>query len=127
MITSQVGYVKEYAENTEIVILRMYNVQRETVDNIIADVTKEFLEWPHSVWRAMLDMRNVQGIITPYAVSGSRIIMGLRPELPGRLAVLINNRIAAQVISTAIRVNLNTNRKRLLFADETDAINWLLK
>jgi tRNA isopentenyl-2-thiomethyl-A-37 hydroxylase MiaE len=125
--TPQIGYVKEYTANTEIVILRMYNVQRDTVDAIVADVKEEFLNWPHPVWRAVLDMRNVQGIITPYAVSGSRVIMNLRPELPGRLAVVINNRIAAQIISTTIRVNLNTNRKRLLFADENEAINWLLK
>jgi hypothetical protein len=51
----------------------------------------------------------------------------MRPELPGRLSVLVASRLAADIITIAIRATNNTYRRRSVFVNEALALHWLLE
>ena len=79
----------------------------------------------NKTWRLMLDV-SAERIISAYSLMRARKIANLRPELRGRLAVLIRDPMAAQIISMAIRNAPNRYRQRMVFANEPQAVGWLL-
>jgi hypothetical protein len=125
-VTQKIGFVKENLADGKILAYRFSDIYRPTVDAWVADITIEYGKWEHSLLRTMLDLRPAGSIISAYAINAARPLAKLRPELKGRLAIMINNRVAAQIISAAILANLNTSRRRLLFAEEKAAVAWLL-
>jgi hypothetical protein len=64
--------------------------------------------------------------INTYALRRAGEIARMRPELPGRLAVLIGSKLAADIVSMAIRAANNQYRQRQIFVSEALAIHWLL-
>jgi hypothetical protein len=67
-------------------------------------------------------------IISSQALTRAREVSHVRPDLPGRTAVLIASSIAAQVISAVIRSGLASGkRQRMIFNHEPSAIAWLLQ
>jgi hypothetical protein len=89
-------------------------------------LTDEFNRWPNDKsWRLLLDIRLRGSIVSAYALRRSREIARLRPELPGRLAVLVASRLAADIITIAIRGANNSYRSRSVFVSESLALHWL--
>jgi|GEM_PF-1217426 hypothetical protein len=123
---TKIGFIVERLAEGRVLAYRFSDIFRPTVDAWAESIRTEYGAWQHDKLRTMLDLRPSGSIISPYAIHSARPLAQLRPELPGRLAVLINNRVAAQIISAAIRANLHANRKRLLFADEPSALAWLM-
>ncbi len=118
--------VERLGAQQNILAYRFYDLARPTVSAWAESIRVEYGAWTHDCLRTMLDLRLAGGIIMPYAINAARPLAALRPELIGRLAIVVNNRLSAQIMSTAIRANLNTRRRRLIFADEISAVTWLL-
>jgi hypothetical protein len=121
------GYGKEWLADHQVLCYRFYDLTIQTIDVWSADLTAEFSEWPvDQSWRLMLDIRLRGNIISTYALRKARDIARMRPELPGRLSVLVASRLAAD-ITIAIRATNNTYRRRFVFVNESLALHWLLE
>jgi hypothetical protein len=122
------GYTKEWLGENQVLCYRLHNLTVETIDAWAADLTAEFANWPtEKPWRLMLDIRLRGSIVGAYALRRAREIARMRPELPGRLSVLVASRIAADIITIAIRATNNTYRSRSVFVNEATALHWLLE
>jgi len=122
------GYVKEWLAENQVLCYRLYDLTIQTVDAWSADLSGEFSTWPsEKSWRLMLDIRLRGSIVSTYALRRAREIARLRPELAGRLAVLVASRLAADIITIAIRATNNSYRRRAVFVNETLALHWLLE
>ncbi len=119
--------VERLGAQQNILAYRFYDLTHPTVDAWAQSIKVEYGKWEHDCLRTMLDLRPAGGLIMPYAINAARPLAALRPELIGRLAIIVHSRLSAQIMSTAIRANLNTRRRRLIFADELTAIAWLLR
>jgi len=127
MMQVKIGFTIERLQDGHLLVYRFSDIFRPTVDAWVQSIHTEYAAWNHPMLRTLLDLRAAGGVISPYAVNNARPLAQLRPDLHGRLAIVISNRVAAQIISAAIRANLNTHRRRLLFADDQSAITWLLR
>lgn len=122
------GYSKEWLADQQVLCYRFYDLTIQTIDAWSADLTAEFGGWPvDEPWRLMLDIRLRGSIVSTYALRKARDIARMRPELPGRLSVLVASRLAADIITIAIRATNNTYRRRSVFINEGLALHWLLE
>jgi hypothetical protein len=120
-------YSKEWLSDGQVLCYRFQNLTITTVDNWSADLITELTEWPSDrSWRLLLDIRLRGSIVSTYALRRSREIARMRPELPGRLAVLVSSRLAADIITIAIRTTNNAYRRRAVFVSEPLAVHWLV-
>lgn len=127
MTESNPRYVKEWLSDRRILCYRFYDLSPVTIDDWSKDLTVEITTWPDErPWRLLLDIRLRGSIVSTYALRRSREIARLRPDLPGRLAVLVASKLAADIISMAIRVTNNTYRQRHVFVSEPPALYWLI-
>ncbi len=121
-------YTKTRLADGRILCYRLEDTTTRTVDAWAADLTHELESWPSDrPWRLLLDIRMKGSVVSPYALRRAREIARLRPELAGRLAILIGSSLAAQIISIALRRAPNSYRKRACFANEVMATAWLLE
>jgi hypothetical protein len=121
-------YTKTWLADGQVLVYRFENTTTRTVDAWAADLIQEFESWPPDrPWRLMLDIRLRGNVVSPYALRRAREIARLRPELPGRLAILIGSRLAAQIISIALRGAPNLYRQRSFFVSEPMAVAWLME
>jgi hypothetical protein len=121
-------YVKEWLADERVLCYRLHDLTMTTVDSWSADLINELNSWPDDkTWCLLLDIRLRGSIVSTYALRRSREISALRPELPGRLAVLVASRLAADIITIAIRTTNNTYRRRAVFVSEPLALHWLVK
>lgn len=120
-------YEKEWLASDAILCYRFSDLSPATVDEWSEDITLELAEWPPGkIWRLILDIRMHGNLVNTYALRHAREIARQRPELSGRLAIIVASRLAADVISMAIRTANNQYRKRLVFVNEALAIHWLM-
>lgn len=121
-------YEKSFLADNRVLCYRFNDILTGAVDDWADDMSNELLNWPaDKTWRMLLDVRVNGGVVGSHGLSRARELSKLRPELKGRLAVLINSTIGAQVISTAMRATSNENRKRMVFASQRTAMAWLLE
>jgi hypothetical protein len=119
-------YEKEWLSDRRVLCYRFRDMSPHTIDAWSNDLSAELTTWPDDrPWRLLLDIRLRGSIVSSYALRRSREIARLRPELNGRLAVLVASKLAADIISMAIRVTNNTYRQRRVFVSETPAVYWL--
>lgn len=119
-------YNREWLAGAQILCYRFLDLNKLTVDHWADNLIFEFTAWPvDKPWRLLLDIRLRGGIINTYALRRAREIARLRPELPGRLAVLVGSKLASDVISIAIRATNNSYRQRQIFVHEAAAVHWL--
>lgn len=122
------GYVKEWLAEDRVLCYRLLDLTIQTVDAWALDLTDEFANWsPDRPWRLMLDIRLRGSIVSTYALRRAREIARMRPELPGRLSILVGSRLAADIITIAIRATNNSYRRRSVFVNEAIALHWLLE
>lgn len=121
-------YVREWLGGERILCYRFYDLSPATVDAWAADLTAELMNWPaQKPWRLLLDIRLRGSVVSTYALVKAREIARMRPELPGRLSVLVASRLAADIITIAIRATNNNYRRRAVFVSEAMAMHWLLE
>jgi hypothetical protein len=122
------GFNREWIADDAILYYRFYHTQRATIDICAADISRLLKNWPdYKPWRLLLDLRAPQVVTSAYALYQAREVARLRPAVHGRSAVLINNRVSAQLISFTIRTLSNQHRTRLVFQEEAPAVAWLME
>jgi hypothetical protein len=125
-VVQQVTYRKQWLAEGRVLCYRFSDTAQDTIDAWAADLIDEFMNWPtDKPWRLMLDISLRGGIVSAYSLRRAREIANLRPEVRGRLSIVIGSRLAAQVISLALR-STNSYRQRQVFATEAGALQWLL-
>lgn len=121
-------YSKEWLHNGKILCYRFENLTPVTVNTWGDDLSDALLSWPDDKpWRLLLDIRMGGNLPSTYALRRSYAISKLRPELPGRLALLIGSRLAAEIMSAGMRAAGNSYRQRRVFVVQAVAISWLLE
>ncbi|MBZ0291476.1 MAG: hypothetical protein K8L99_02815 [Anaerolineae bacterium] len=121
------AYHKEWLADEQVLCYRFFDTEPATIDAWSEDLTSELLNWPEErPWRLLLDITLRGNIISAYALRQAREISMLRPELDGRLAILVSSPLAVRMISLAIRSTTNRYRQRLVFGREDKALQWLL-
>ena len=121
------GSEKLWLANARILCYRFTETSRTTVDAVVEDVRAEMLGWDEKrLWRLMLEVRD-GAVISAYGLNRARDLTRLRPDVNGKLAVVANNVLTAQIAALALRGLPNERRRRLVFANEADAVAWLLQ
>lgn len=124
---SQYNYSKEWLADSRILCYRVHDTAPRTIDGWASDLEAEFSGWPvDRPWRLMLSLVGSGTIINPYALTRARKIAAMRPDIGGRLALVVSSRLAAQVVNVALRNTVAVRRQRLVFSDEARAVRWLL-
>lgn len=121
------GSEKLWLANEQILCYRFTETSRTTVDAAIEDVRAEMLAWARNrFWRLMLEVRDT-AVISAYGLNRARELTRLRPDVSGKLAVVTNNVLTAQIAALALRGLPNERRRRLVFSNDVDAVAWLLQ
>jgi hypothetical protein len=122
------GVLKEWLADGEILCYRMDNTERISIDQCTADFARSVTEMPPNHYlRLLIDLRSENAVISAYALHRAREVCRLRADIRGQIAVLVTNRLTSQIASLALRgLPLNSNRARLVFSCEAEAIAWLL-
>lgn len=127
MTQSTVQYEKEWLADGRILCFRLHDLTAATIDTWANDLSDTINTWPEDkVWGLLIDVRLGGGLVNTYGLR-AREIARLRPELSGRLGVLVSSKLAASIISMAIRATSNSYRQRQVFNNETLAMRWLLE
>lgn len=128
MLPPAPGYDKGWLADGRVLCFRFRDLKPATVDGWARDLTAELTGWPDGQpWRLLLDIRLEGNTVNTYALRHARAIASLRPDLPGRLALLVASRLAADVVAIALRAASNRYRRRQVFVNETLALRWLLE
>lgn len=125
---SELPYKKDWIHDGQILRYGFHETSRATADIWFEDMAQVFRAWDdQKPLHLLIDVRMQGMFVSAQALIRARQVSGIRPDLPGRTAVLIASPIGAQVISSLIRTGLTgTLRQRLVFSDESRAIQWLL-
>jgi hypothetical protein len=119
---------KEWLADGQILCYRMENTERISIDQCAADFAQTVSALPpNDNLRLMIDLRGDTAVISAYALHRAREVCRLRPDVRGQFAVLVTNRLTSQIAALALRgLPMNSNRARLVFSSEPEAIAWLL-
>ncbi|MFN8452567.1 MAG: hypothetical protein U0521_29165 [Anaerolineae bacterium] len=122
-------YAKEWIHDGQILRYGFHETSPATADIWFEDMATVFRTWqPDKPLLVLMDVRLQGTFVSAQALIRARQVSAVRPDLPGRTAVLIASPIASQVISSLIRTGLAGKvRQRQIFADESRAISWLLE
>lgn len=128
MTNSTVQYEKEWLADGRVLCYRLYDLTMATIDHWSDDLVDVINAWPEDkAWRLLIDVRLQGGLVNTYGLRRAREIARMRPELSGRLGVVVSSKLAARVIAMAIRATSNSYRLRQVFSSETAAVRWLLE
>jgi len=121
-------FTKAWLADRRILCYRFEDTAPLTINAWADDLIHELELWPaDKPWRLLLDIRLNGAIVSAYGLGRARDIARIRPELRGRLAILIGSRLASQIISIALRGVPNRYRQRDCFVNEAMAVAWLLE
>lgn len=119
------GINREWLYNRQVVVLTFWSSSRETVD-AWANVGKELMEnWPQDrPYLCLLDASRI--VLTPYARKVAADLTAVRPEMQGRIAVVV----AASTLGHIIRLfanhpSLKRHRERRVFFSRDVGLDWL--
>ncbi len=122
-------YLQEWVSNDRILVCRFPNTAAETVDEWYEEMQTIYTNFPDDQPVClMLDLRRAGGIPSPRALFRARSVAQLRPNLPGRTAILIESRMARSVFSQLLEGTTtdSIDREREIFTNENEAVTWLL-
>lgn len=130
MTDSPIGilYTKEMIADDQILCYRFNDTNKTTIDPWLEDVMDELVNWPEDKpWRMILDVTMQGAVVSAYSMRNARMASSTRPEMPGRMAVLVGSTVAMRLINVAILNSRNHFRQRKVFVNEAEAIEWLLE
>lgn len=127
MISECAGFKKDWIENGQILRYCFANGERRTVDLWADDVAAELsARTSLEPLRLLLDLTSENLYISAYAVRRASKVARLRDDVSGKTALVVSNKMSAQIIALAIRAVSAPHRQRLVFACEAGAVAWLL-
>lgn len=121
-------FTREPLAEARIIAYRFKQVHRAAADAWFEDLSAFILAWPISQpYLALLDVRGCERQVSAQAYSVARRLTFVRPELPGRAAVLVGTGIVAPVLNALMQNSIAGHaRQRRLFSTEAMALAWLL-
>lgn len=125
------GLQQEWAVEGRAVILTVTDTSLDTLETWAQTCRELLLEWPaHQPLLLLHDYSQVDVIISPYIRRTSEELMQIRPELPGKVAVVLTKTIVAQIAHAALNTLWKQGlkaRQRRVFFDREDGLAWLLE
>lgn len=127
-IFTQETFTKDILVSENILYYHLLNTSRETVDIWSEDLREEMMNWPDDAPLRMILHVEIRGsTISSYAIKQARRLTLLRPDVDGKLALVIENELTARVINFAVNQLNNSHRMRRVFTTYEDAIDWVLQ
>jgi hypothetical protein len=121
------GYSRERLAGG-IIVLRLRDSKPESLDAWYDDCNKLMSRWqPDQRLRYLHDVRGAE-TITPHATDRvTRVLRRMRytPVNDGRGAILLNNKVIANLLETFFKRRPHANWQIRFFSDEQQAIVWL--
>lgn len=127
-MTDTGGYSKEWLAGGRVLTYRFTRADREAGDQWFHEVRAIFLEWnAERPLHLLLDLQNHMGIISAQALMRARQLSHVRPDLPGRTALVVGRGMGVNMISSLLRSGIAGGaRQRMMFSSEEAALEWLL-
>ncbi len=119
---------REWLHDRMIVVYRVTNSSRTTADTWYEAFREDLTHWPDDrPFRAMHDFTGGMVASTPYGRMRGQQMVDMRPEISGRVAILLSNSFTAHMIELFLRMQKQTSRVRGVFFDREQAIQWLIR
>ncbi|MCC7449677.1 MAG: hypothetical protein IT324_19820 [Anaerolineae bacterium] len=118
---------REWIADGHIVVYTLQDGTRTTIDRWVKAFTADIAAWPEDrPFLVIHDFSARQVTTTPYGREGGDKLVNVRPEVKGRVAVLLPKTIAAHLIRLFLDQHTKGGRERRIFTSREDAIKWLL-
>ena len=111
-----------------LVAFTVTDAKQLTIDAWANTVGREMRNWPtHQPYLALHDLSSPQIVVTPYARARAQELYAIRPELQGRIAVVLPQTFAAQLIQLFVKNQRQGNLVTEMFLDRQEALAWLTR
>lgn len=102
------------------------DVTRATVDAWYKFLTERIEQWVREQpYLVLYDLRSPRVSMTPYLRERAAILNVLRPDVCGRIAILISPSPAAYLMMAFARLRSHASREARIFFVEDAAVRWL--
>ncbi|MBI5930929.1 MAG: hypothetical protein HY862_16585 [Chloroflexi bacterium] len=121
------GVARRWLDGGLIVWFSIESVDRNVIDAWGRGAEEAIMNWPADrPFLTVQDFSNCDGLaLTPYIRKKGEYLANLRPELPGRNAVILRRSVAAQAVKMFLMAMKDKRRERRLFFSTPDGIEWL--
>jgi hypothetical protein len=121
------GATRQWLYDKRIVVYRIQDIHRETVDAWANAVTEDVNNWSPN--RPLLNMHDFTAIETlsfsPYVASRARALTSLAPNHAGRTALVMQKSLVSTIIYLFLKSQQNKVRPRKIFTDAREGLAWL--
>ncbi|MBK8022417.1 MAG: hypothetical protein IPK19_13575 [Chloroflexi bacterium] len=119
---------RELLADGRIVCYRFDTLGTEAAEEWYTDVTESFYNWPDDTpFLMLIDVCGADNFLSAEAMMRARQVSGIRKEMPGKTAILIDKTESADNLILFIDKALQSTRAREVFEDEAAAVAWLLE
>lgn len=126
-IFTQEAYIKDLLSSEHILYYHLFNTNKDTIDHWVEDIHAELMNWPDDAPLRLILHVDVRGsTISSYAIKQARRLTLLRPEIGGKLALVIENELTVRIINFAVNQLNNSFRQRRVFTNYESALGWVL-
>ncbi len=121
------GLLVQWTPAHDLFVAQVLDVSATTIDTWYATNADVMRKWPaNEPYRALLDFSFAEQIyVTPRAKAYAERLFGLRPDLKGRMALLIRPSVAAQSVQFFVHRHSNKGVIGSAFFDRDKAMAWL--
>lgn len=121
------GYKRELLAEDKVVCYRFESLGTATADQWFVDVIELFENWDkHKPLLLLIDIRQPDNLLSAQAMMRARQVSQLRPDVPGKTAMLVDPSEPTQNVELLLDKVLSPTRERDTFSSEATAIAWLL-
>ncbi len=125
---SESVFTKEWLADGRVVCYRFISTGSEAAQVWYAEVSSLFGNWDTRQPLLMLvDLSQPNNFLSAEALSAARQVSHLQPDVPGKTALLIDGSQPAQNVNALVDHVLAGTRERKIFADQAEAVAWLLE
>lgn len=118
------GLTRESFHDGRIAVWSATTSTKEVIQAWFDYSRQEMQDWPaEHQYLALLDMSRV--ILTPFGREKAAELTEVRPDLGGRVAIVISASSIGHLTRLFVNRSLNKNRERRVFYSREEAIQWL--
>jgi hypothetical protein len=122
------SYFREWIADGRVIACRLPVLDDATVDAWYEDMRQVFLTWNEERPMHVLVDISRPGSVSAQALTTARKLSNVRPDVPGRTAILVGRSLATPVMNMLIRAGLGgKTRQRRIFGTEAAALVWLVQ
>jgi len=102
------------------------DVTRSSIDGWYNFLTKRIEEWAREQpYLVLYDLRDPRVSMTPYLRERAAVLNTIRPDVRGRIAILISRSPTAYLMMAFARLRSHASREARIFFTEETALEWL--